>query len=110
MSNTLELPCEFSDLIDLVPEWALGTSSSLNAKRLNSSIEQLDFFYGRMLKHMDGIMKYLKDCPLQESIQRPDENLYRLARAFMEVAPAVELFRDPDVPDGFPADKFHILL
>ena len=28
---------------------------------------------------------------------------------FMEVAPAVEIYKDPDVPWGFVAERFHIL-
>jgi hypothetical protein len=33
-----------------------------------------------------------------------------LGCAFMEVAPAVELFRQPRVPDGFSPERFEVLL
>ena len=54
-------------------------------------------------------MTYLQDLPAASPLRDRDRNLYNLACAYMEVAPAVELFRDPDVPDGYPADRFVIL-
>jgi hypothetical protein len=73
-------------------------------------MSELDIFYDRMVTRMDAIMTHLQNlqascCQLSE----PDRCLYNLACAYIEIVPAVELFRDPDVPDGFPAERFVIL-
>ncbi len=103
------LPPEFSDLSDLTDAWALDGMAALNQARLQHTMAEIDNFYQRMVKHMDAIMSYLRGLPAGDALSPPDSNLYQLACAFMEVAPAVELFRDPDVPDGFPAERFVIL-
>jgi len=110
LTSRAVLPKEFLDLTDLVEEWALGTPQALNSKRLNSSIEQLDNLYSRLDQRMVSIMSYLKKFSVSEEMPEAVDTLYRLARAFMEIAPAVELFRDPDIPDGFPSEKFKIVL
>ena len=103
------LPSEFADLNDLTAEWALDGMAALNQARLQHSMADIDAFYQRMLERMDAIMSYLQGLPTTSALSATDNNLYRLACAYMEVAPAVELFRDPDVPDGFPAERFVIL-
>lgn len=103
------LPLEFSDLSDLADEWALDGMAALNQARLQHSMAEIDSFYQRMLDRMEAIMSYLQGLPAGNALSTPDSNLYQLACAYMEVAPAVELFRDPDVPDGFPAERFVIL-
>jgi len=110
LTSRAVLPKEFSDLTDLVEEWALETPQALNSKRLNSTIEQLDSLYSRLDQRMVSIMCYLQKFSVSEETSDADDSLYRLARAFMEIAPAVELFRDPDIPDGFPSEKFKIVL
>jgi hypothetical protein len=107
--GTMSLPSEFSDLSDLTTDWALDGMAALNQARLQHSMKEIDIFYQRMLERMDAIMTYLKDLPTSIMLSPADRNLYNLACAYMEVAPAVELFRDPDVPDGFPAERFMIL-
>ena len=109
MSKTTSLPAEFSDLSDLTDEWALDGMAALNRARLQHSMADFDAFYQRMLERMDAIMSYLQGLPTSSPPSVTDSNLYKLACAYMEVAPAVELFRDPDVPDGFPAERFMIL-
>mgnify|MGYP001311344633 CR=1 FL=1 len=107
--KTVGLPSEFSDLSDLTNDWALDGMAALNKARLQHSMKEIDFFYQRMLERMDAIMAYLQNLPTNITLSPTDRNLYNLACAYMEVAPAVELFRDPDVPDGFPAERFMIL-
>jgi hypothetical protein len=109
MNTATSLPAEFSDLTDLTNDWALDGMAALNRARLQHSMAEIDTFYQRMLERMDAIMSYLQGLPTSSPLAPMDRNLYQLACAYMEVAPAVELFRDPDVPDGFPAERFVIL-
>ena len=109
MSSTVSLPRAFSDLTDVAEVWALEGMAAQNQVRLRHSIEEIDEFYQRMLKRMNSIMSYLQELPTTSSLPEPDLNLYNLACAYIEVAPAAELFRDADVPDGFPVERFRIL-
>jgi hypothetical protein len=109
MSDTPKLPSDFSDLEDLTEVWALDGMAALNRARLTHSMEEIDRFYDRMVGRMGTIMAHLQDLLATSPLLEHDRNLYNLACAYMEVAPAVELFRDPDVPDGYPADRFLIL-
>jgi hypothetical protein len=103
------LPSAFSDLADVAAVWALEGMAAQNRVRLQHSIAEIDAFYQRMVNRMDAVMSYLQALPVSRSLSDPDRNLYNLACAYIEVAPAVELFRDPDVPDGFPVERFLIL-
>ena len=44
------------------------------------------------------------------ALPAPVQRLVYLGCAFMEVAPAVELFKQPRVTDGFAPERFDILL
>ena len=109
MTTTQQLPTDFADLEDLVEEWALDTMAARNAVRLQCTMEELDAFYQRMVDRMPAIMSHLQKMPTESSLSPADGRLYNLACAYMEVVPAVELFRSPDVPDAFPAERFLIL-
>ena len=109
MSSNATLPVAFVDLADVAEVWALEGMAALNHARLQHSIAEIDNFYQRMLERMDAVMSYLQELPVSSALSEADRNLYNLACAYMEIAPAAELFRDPDVPDGFPAERFLIL-
>ncbi|MFT4582792.1 MAG: hypothetical protein ACI8XZ_002546 [Gammaproteobacteria bacterium] len=109
MSSAPCLPSAFPDLEDVAAVWALEGMAAQNQARLQHSIGEIDAFYQRMVKRMDAVMSYLQELPVSSPLSDPDRNLYNLACAYIEVAPAVELFRDPDVPDGFPVERFLIL-
>ena len=109
MSAEHSLPDAFEDLEDLVEGWALAGAAALSQARLQSEMPEIDRFYQRMVGRMDAVMTYLQTLPKDADLADGERNLYHLASAFMEVAPAAELFRDPDVPDGYPAEKFLIL-
>lgn len=103
------LPDGFADLESLTGTWCIETMAQRSAKRLASTQQDLEALYSTLVGRMDAILSHLArfaaDAPLPEG----EHNLYLLACAFMEVSPAVELFRAPDVPDGFPAEKFQVL-
>jgi len=57
---------------------------------------------------MEDAIAHLKQHPLS-AMPPAETNLLNLALMFMEVAPAVEIFKHPDVPWGFVAERFEIL-
>jgi hypothetical protein len=65
----------------------------------------LERFYDAVFPHMGDIAEYLDRIPLSE-ITGDDRNLLWLAFSFAEIAPAVDLFRQPMVPDGFEPERF----
>lgn len=104
----MSLPEPFRALSGYVADWAIDTEAARNRKRLASSMDELVAFYNAMLAHMEPAIEYLNTKPL-DALAEPDRNLLNLALMFMEVAPAVEIFKDPDVPWGFVAERFQIL-
>lgn len=102
------LPHEFGDLEGWVADWAIGEEAARNRKRLASSMDQLQAYYNAMLPRMDAIIPYLNQYSL-DALAPAELTLLDLALMFMEVAPAVEIYRHPDVPWGFVAERFNIL-
>ena len=108
MTNTT-VPEQFQDLASLLGDWAFAREAERNAVRRNSSMAELEAYYAQMLPRMEEIMAYLSDFP-GAGMAPEVENLCRLAQMFIEVASAVEFYREPDLPDGFSADRFHVHL
>lgn len=104
----MALPHEFDDLEQWVADWAIGDEAARNRKRLASSMQRLQAFYDALLPRMDAIIPHLNQYSLDELAPR-ELALLDLALMFMEVAPAVEIYKHPDVPWGFVAERFHIL-
>lgn len=104
MPNNL-LPDCFKDLESLVSAWALPTGSERSGKRLSSTMEEINAFYNAMLPRMDEILEYLSQFPIDE-LPEDVRRLYYLALSLAEIAPAVELFKQPGVVDGFEAARF----
>lgn len=102
------LPVEFADLEPLRGAWAIGDEAARNRKRLASSFADLQAFYNTLLPRMDAIIQHLNSRPL-DALASDEQALLNLALTFMEVAPAVEIYKHPDVPWGFAAERFHIL-
>lgn len=102
------LPAGFEDLEPLVGPWLLGSERERRDARCSSDLESLESFYGLMLPRMDAIIAHLDQWPL-DALPQAEQRLLALSRSFIEVAPAVELFRSPQVPDGFPWQRFEVL-
>ncbi len=103
------LPEGFGDLEPFAVRWCLESMAQRSALRLGSALDELDRLYTAVVERMDDVLTHLAAFPADRPLPPPEHNLYLLACAFMEISPAVELFRAADVPDGFPAGKFEIL-
>lgn len=98
------LPDAFSDLIPLAEKWARGSFRERYNARLESSQAELVKTYDILLPRMEVILEYLALRPAQE-MDEADETLTRLAQAFMDIAPPVELFKQPAVLYGYDARR-----
>lgn len=105
MRGEAQLPDQFRELEDYL-DWALPTIGARRAKRLGSSMEEIDRFYEVILPRMTDISTYLKQFDLA-ALNDPQRRLLDLAFSLMAVAPAVEIFRQPEVKGNtFPYSRF----
>lgn len=104
MSERL-LPESFQDLEPFAPAWALATERERSRQRLSSKIEEIQAFYNAVLPRMEAVIAYLNQFPL-DSLPAAAQRLMYLTLSLAEVAPAVELFKQPSVVDGYDASRF----
>ncbi len=106
--TTSLLPTEFAGLEPFAANWAIGDEAGRNLKRINSTMPELRIFYDALLPQVESIVEYLQPKPL-DGLSGPELNLLNLAKSFMEVAPAIEIFFAVDVPNSFEPERFKIL-
>ena len=99
-----QLPEPFSDL-EPYSAWSLATEGERQRKRLSSSMEEIQVFYDAILPRMDAIISYLDQFPL-DALPTAAQRLLYLTCSLAEVSTAVELFKQPRVPDGYDATRF----
>jgi hypothetical protein len=100
-----KLPDRFKELEPFVEAWALPTSTERHRKRLSSTMQEIQSFYDAILPSMDEIIDYLNQHPLN-AMPEDARHLYYLTLSLAEIAPAVELFKQPAVVDGFDPTRF----
>lgn len=96
MPNTL--PAEFTDL-EPFADWAIPTERARYAKRVSSTMNELQAFYDAAFPRMDDALAYLDGLELDAL---PDEakHLLWLYCALVTVSFPVECWRQPRVPDS----------
>ncbi|MDE0366447.1 MAG: hypothetical protein OXP09_12835 [Gammaproteobacteria bacterium] len=99
------LPSGFEDLESFARDWALATESERRRKRQSTDMEATRAFYDRMTERIGDILGYLNELDLQ-SLPVDAQNLLHMTLSLAEVGLAVEIYRQPAVTDGFPADRF----
>ena len=102
------LPDEFADLERFAPEWVFPTERERNAFRVAQTQDALQDFYDAILPRLEAIAAHLDRFDLQR-LTRAQGNLLELSLMAMEVAPAIEYYHQPDVPDSVEFEKFEIL-
>lgn len=101
------LPAEFGDLEEFAGAWALATELQRRDKRQATDMAAIRHFYDRMTGRIDDILAYLNGFDL-EAMPHDTRNLMRLTLSLAEIGLAVEIYRQPAVIDGFPAERFRI--
>ena len=107
MTTNASLPDGFEVLANYVPAWVHATEIERNLFRVGRSMAELQEFYGTMMPRLEQIAAHLNDFPL-DAMPRDCANLLELALMAMEVAPAIEYYNNPDVPNSVEHEKFRI--
>lgn len=92
------LPAEFSDLEPFVEGWCLDSEPERYAKRLRSTMDEIQAFYDAMMPRAEAAIQYLEKFPLNEL---PDDamRLLKLLYSLILMSFAVEIWRQPYIPD-----------
>jgi hypothetical protein len=101
------LPPGFEDLDQLAAKWARPTEVERNTARRTSSMAELESVYATLLPRMPAIVAALNQRRLPD-LDPAERSLLWMALSFMEVAHSVELFKEPDPSDAFPAGRYAI--
>jgi hypothetical protein len=93
------LPAQFADLERFAAKWDKKGTAERYAVRLGSSMEELQDFHDALLPRMGDIRAFL-DKKSFSDYSDADRCLGRLAFAWVSAAEAVEVFKQPRVPDS----------
>jgi hypothetical protein len=90
-----------ADFVDLEPfaEWAIPTERARYAKRLCSTMDELQAFYDAALPRMDAAAAYLEQFDI-DALPDDGKRLLWLYCSLVTVSFPVEVWRQPKVPDS----------
>jgi len=92
------LPPEFSDLEPFVEAWCLDSEPERYAKRLASTMDELQAFYDTMFPRAEAAIRYLEKFPLDD-LPADALRLLKLLYSLILVSFPVEIWRQPYIPD-----------
>jgi hypothetical protein len=92
------LPASFAEL-EPFADWALPSEADRYAKRIRSSMDELQTFYDAAFPRLEDGAEYLKGVAL-DGISDEDRNLLHLFEALVTVSFPVEVWRQARVPDS----------
>jgi hypothetical protein len=95
---TTTLPPDFADL-EPFSDWCLATEAERYAKRLASSMEEMQTFYDVAFPRLDEVLEYLDTLDLDAL---PDDagRLLLLCYSLVNVSFPIEVWRQARVPDS----------
>lgn len=94
-----QLPAQFADLARFAKKWDQPGTNQRYALRLSSTMDELQDFHDALLPRIESIRKYLDARGFAEYTEA-DLRLARLVFAWVPVAEAVEVFKQPRVPQS----------
>jgi hypothetical protein len=92
------LPPEFSDLEPFARTWCLAGEPERYAKRLASTMEEMQAFYDAVFPRAEAAIAYLDTFPLHE-LSDDARRLLHLLYSLIMVSFPVEIWRQPYIPD-----------
>ena len=92
------LPAGFADL-EPFAGWCLRTERERYAKRLASTMDELQAFYDAAFPRLADMLAHLDAKPL-DGLAEDDERLLWLAYSLVNASFPVEVWRQPRVPDS----------
>ena len=92
------LPAEFADLERWVADWCLGSEPERYAKRLSSTMEEIQAFYDAIFPRAEDAMQYLEKLPLDD-LPEDALRLLKLLYSLIVMSFPVEIWKQPTIPD-----------
>ena len=92
------LPADFADL-EPFAEWAVPTETARYAKRLASTMDELQAFYDAAFPRLEAAVAYLEQFDV-DALPDDAKRLLWLYCALVTVSFPVEVWRQPRVPDS----------
>ena len=92
------LPAAFADL-EPFSEWCLATEAERYAKRLASSMDEMQAFYDAAFPRLEEATAYLDGLPF-DALPEDATRLLWLCYSLVNVSFPVEVWRQPRVPDS----------
>jgi hypothetical protein len=93
----VSLPPEFSQLEQLVPDWAIEDGHERYLKRVNSSMDEIQAFYDAVFPQAEEAVAYIDKFDYSEPLPEDVANLRNLLYSLITVSLAVELWKQPRV-------------
>jgi hypothetical protein len=91
-------PADFADL-EPYADWALASEAERYAKRLGSTMDELQAFYDVAFPRLEAAMAHLDALDLN-TLPEPDLRLLWLCYSLVNASFPVEVWRQPRVPDS----------
>jgi len=92
------LPSEFADLEPFV-DWSLETEAERYAKRLSSTMDEMQAFYDAAFPRLEAAMAHLDGLPF-DALPEDATRLLWLCYSLVNASFPVEVWRQPRVPDS----------
>ena len=92
------LPPGFSDLEPFVADWCLDSEPERYAKRLSSTMEEIQQFYDAIMPRVPAAIACLEKFPL-DALPEDAWRLLKLLYSLILISFAVEIWKQPYVPD-----------
>jgi hypothetical protein len=96
--STTILPADFGDL-EPFGDWSLEHESERYAKRLSSTMDELEAFYDAAFGRLEAAMDHLDRFALS-ALPDEERRLLWLCYSLINVSFPVEVWRQPRVPDS----------
>jgi hypothetical protein len=94
----MPLPAEFASL-EPFSDWILVTERERYAKRLASSMAEMQAFYDAAFPQLERATTYLEQFPV-DNLPEPQRNLLLLMMSLVTVSFPVEVWKQARVPDS----------
>jgi hypothetical protein len=92
------LPTEFADL-EPYADWCLEFERDRYAKRLSSSMDEMQAFYDAAFPRLEEAMAQIDRAGLDD-LPEPERHLLWLCYSLVNVSFPIEVWRQPFVPDS----------
>jgi len=92
------LPAEFADLERFVEDWCLDSEPERYAKRLASTMDEIQEFYDALMPRAEEAIRYLEKFPLDD-LPEDAFRLLKLLYSLILMSFPVEIWRQPRIPD-----------